>query len=67
MTVVVARWWLLRGGQLNMLLVVLEVLRLAALACVMGNVVDVEHAKKLRVEELVWRALKTNSLHTCNF
>lgn len=46
MTVVVARWWLLRGVQLNMLLVVLEVLRLAALACVMGNVVDVEHAKK---------------------
>lgn len=39
----VARWWLLCGVQL---LVVLEVLWLTALACVMGNVVDVERAKK---------------------
>lgn len=71
MTVVVARWWLLRGVQLKRLPVVLEVLRLRALACVMGNAVDVERAKKeLRVEELVWSPLKTKSLkslHTCSF
>lgn len=34
--------------QLNLLPAVLEVLRLTALACVMGNAVDVEHAKKAR-------------------
>lgn len=45
-TVVGPRGWLLCGVQLKVLLAVLEVLRSTALACVMGNVVEVERAQK---------------------